>query len=201
MTRWAVLALVVGTGCATGRVPHVPGDPPPAVRDAEAERDYQTYLDRFTQSAAVYDVLDSKIFFRAVWQSPRFVEARVRREALFKDMPPAEFEQRLASEQQRLGDSTEFFLGVHANEPRFEDFSRADTMWRLVVITGDGRELAPTAVERLGRTSTEMRSYYTFMESFWVGYRLRFPAVPTGQGVHLRLSSAIGRADLEFKAE
>jgi hypothetical protein len=197
----AALAVLVLAGCTTARLPHVPGDPPPAVRDATAEREYEAYLDQYTQTASLYDVLDSKIFFRVVWQSPRFVEARVRREAMFKDLPSAEYQQRLEAEQGRQREATEFFMGVHANESRFEDFSRKDSMWRMVLITDDGRELPPLTVERLGRTSTEMRSYYTFMESFWVGYKLRFPALPAGQHVHLRLSSALGRADLEFKAD
>jgi hypothetical protein len=198
VSRRAALTLLVLAGCTTARLPHVPGDPPPAVRDANAEREYEAYL-QYTQTASLYDVLDSKIFFRVVWQSPRFVEARVRREALFKDLPETEYQARLSTEQGRMSEATEFFMGVHANESRFEDFSRKDSMWRMVLIADDGRELLPLTVERLGRTSTEMRSYYTFMESFWVGYKLRFPALPAGQGVHLRLSSALGRADLGFK--
>jgi hypothetical protein len=180
----------------------VPGDPPPAVRDPVVEKAYQLYLDQATQSAAVYDNLDSKVFFRAVWQSPAFAAARVHREAMFKDMPPDAEAKLFASEQQRLAEATEIFMGVHANDYRFEDFGRPDTMWRLVLVV-EGTEYRPLSVERLGRTSTEMRSYYSWMESFWVGYRVRFPKVELapGQTFHFHLACALGKADLLFKAE
>lgn len=189
-------------GCASGRVPRVPGDPPPAVRDVQAEGSYQALLDEQTQLAAVYDNLDSKVFFRAVWQSPRFTEARVRREAMFKDMPPEVFERRLAEERTRIGEDEEIFFGVHANDPHFEDFSRSNTMWRMVLVV-DGRELTPVSIERLGRANTELRSYYSWMESFWIAYRIRFPHADLrpGQEFSFRLSSALGRAELKFKAE
>jgi hypothetical protein len=200
MKRAALVLLLAG--CATGRVPRVPGDPPPAVRDAEVEREYQLLLDRETSQAAVYDNLDSKLFFRAVWQSPGFVQARVRREALFKDMPADAQQARLEVEQARLAGKTEIFLAVHANDSKHEDFSRPNTMWRMVLVV-DGREVLPVEIERLGRATTELRSYYSFMESFWIAYRVRFPQVDLkpGQEFEFRLSSALGRADLKFKAE
>lgn len=198
--RWA--PLLVLAACASARVPRVPGEPPPAVRDAKQEQVYQALLDEQTKSAAVYDNLDSKVFLLGVWQSPRFVEARVRREAMFKDMPEAVFAQRLSEERARLGDATEIFFGVHANDYKYEDFSRPNTMWRMVLLV-DGQELLPTEIERLGRATTEQRSYYSWLESFWIAYRIRFPHVELrpGQKFTFRLSSALGRADLSFKAE
>jgi hypothetical protein len=198
--RWATLLVLAA--CATGRVPRVPGDPPPAVRDQGAEREYQALLDRVTETAAVYDNLDSKLFFRAVWQSPTFVEARVRREAMFKDMPPPVLQARLDEERARIGERTEILFAVHANDPRTEDFSRPATMWRMVLLV-DGQEHLPIEIERLGRATYELRSSYSFMESFWIAYRIRFPHVKLapGQAFTFRLSSSLGRADLNFEAE
>ena len=60
--RWALLfvsALV--SSCATGRVPRVLGEPPPAVADLESERNYQTVLEKFTSEHAVYDNLRGRV--------------------------------------------------------------------------------------------------------------------------------------------
>jgi hypothetical protein len=201
--RWVVGALLaLTTACATGRIPHIPGDPPPAVKDVDAERAYQVVLDTFTSEQGVYDNLDTKLFFRATWQSPTFVEARVRREGLFKAWPAAELDSKLTAERARVGDATEFFFAVHANDYRFDDFERPNSMWRFVLVAG-GEELAPVQVERLGRTNTEMRSYYSYMESFWVGYRVRFPkrAFGPGEKFHLKLASALGQAELAYTAD
>jgi hypothetical protein len=75
-------------------------------------------------------------------------------------------------------------------------------MWRFVMVVGD-EELAPISVERLGRTNVEMRSYYSYMESFWVGYRVRFPkkTFNPGDRFRLKLASALGHAELPYTAD
>lgn len=201
--KWlAAASLLLLAACPSARIPRIPGDPPPAVRDAAAEREYQVVLEKHTSAQGVYDNLDTKVFFQASWQSPRFADARIRREGLFKAWPAAELETKLGAERTRLADATEFFLAVHANDYRFDDFDRPNTMWRMVLVVG-GEELAPVSVERLGRSNTEMRSYYSYMESFWVGYRVRFPlrTLAPGQTFHLKLASALGQAELPYTAE
>ncbi len=94
------------------------------------------------------------------------------------------------------------FLAVHANDYRFDDFDRPQSMWRVVLKVG-GQELAPTSIVRLGRTNTELRSYYSYLESFWVGYRVRFPksTVAPGDVMTLKLASALGQAEIPFTAD
>ena len=195
-------ALVVLSACATGRVPHVPGDPPPALKDSGEESKYQETLERFSAHGGVYDQLDTKAFIYATWQSPSFVKARVARQATFKDIPEAEAAALLASEAARVADATEVFMGTHTNDSKFDDFDRPNTMWRLVLVV-HGEELKPLSVERIGRTNIDIRSTYSYMESFWVGYRVRFPKVTlqTGEKLTFRAASALGKADLSFIAE
>ncbi|MEW5740986.1 MAG: hypothetical protein AB1938_18845 [Myxococcota bacterium] len=197
---WA--ALLALSACANARIPRVGGDPPPSESDPKMEAAYQQVLERYTRSQAVYDNLDTNVFFHATWQSPAFVEARMARDARFRAIPAAEAAANLAAEQKRLADAVEFHLAVHANDYKFEDFNRADTMWRLALVV-DGREVTPTDVNRLGRTSSPMRSIYSYMEPFWVGYRVRFPKVdlPPGTQLTFRLASALGKAELVYTAE
>lgn len=200
--RALVLACVALAGCTTARIPRVGGDPPPADRDPKVEQAYQVVLDRYTRSMAVYDNLDTNVFFHATWQAPAFVEARMARDASFRAIPAAEAQANLEAEKTRLLDVTEFHLAVHANDYKYEDFNRADSMWRLALEV-DGKEVRPISIERLGRTSSPMRSIYSYMEPFWVGYRIRFPkvALSTGQTFTFRLASALGRADLVYTAD
>lgn len=196
------LAALAATACSTARIPRIGGDPPPAFTDGAKEHAYQVILDRYTRSQAVYDNLDTNVFFHATWQGPKFVEARVARDAAFHALPADEAAKALAAEQARVSDAVEFFLGVHANNYKFEDFGRPDSMWRLALIVG-GRELLPTSVERLGRTNTQMQSVYSYLEAFWVGYRVRFPKaeLSPGQTFTFRLASPLGQADLVFTAD
>ncbi len=200
--RRGLAGLVLLTACATGNVPHVPGDAPPAVDDAAAESKYQVILEQYTGHEGVYDNLNTKAFFYATWQSPQFVAAKVERQAMFKALPAAERAELLANETKRLVDGTELFMAVHVNDSHFDDFDRSSSMWRLALVV-HGEELRPLSVERLGRTNIELRSTYSYMESFWVGYRVRFAKVTLqpGEKLTFRAASAIGKVDLTFTAE
>lgn len=197
--RWLAVALVaVLASCANARFARIGGDPPPAELDPALESAYQQTLERYTRSQGIYDFLDTRLFVYATWESPAFAEARVKRYARFHAMPPEEERAALEAERQRLRDATEFHLAVHANDPKMDDFDRVDSMWRLALVV-DGKELTPMSIERIGRSNTEQRSSYSYMETFYVGYRVRFPKV--SGPMTLKLASAAGKAELAFPAE
>lgn len=204
MTRlaaWLIAATLCS--CSTGRIPHIPGDPSPSVKNTESELRYQALLEHTTRSQSVYDQMDTKVFFRVTWQSPQFSDARITREGEFKAWPQSMLDEKRVAERARLEEVTEFFLAIHANDYRFEDFEKkSGSLWRVVLVV-DGQEVAPLEMIRLGRTSYDMRSIYSYMESFWVGYTLRFPkqALPPGKTFELKLASALGRVELPFTAE
>ena len=91
---------------------------------------------------------------------------------------------------------------MHANDYRFDDFDRPNSMWRVALVIGE-EEFLPISVERLGRTNTEMRSSYSYMESFWVGYRVRFPkrSLVGTRTFRVKLASALGEAEFPFTPE
>jgi hypothetical protein len=200
MTRLGLAALSLAlSACATARIPRIGGDPPPADTDPALESAYQQTLERATRSQGIYDLMDTRLFVHATWESPAFVEARVNRYGRFRALPPDELRASMEAERQRLADVIEFHLAVHANDPRMDDFDRPSSMWRLALVV-DGREYAPKLIERIGRTNTEQRSYYSYMEPFWVGYRVRFPKVDT-RAMTLKIASAAGKAELVFAGE
>lgn len=196
----AVAAALICAGCATGRVPRV-GDAPPMAQDMVSEHAYQETLKRYTDQKGIYDGLDTRLFVAATWQSPRFVEARVKRLGEFQVQPEQEVAQKLADEREKLEGKTEFFFGVHANDPRFDDFDRKNSIWRLALVTG-GKELRPTEVRRVGRSTMDMRATYPYMDVFWVAYAVRFDAeLSPGETATLKVASTLGQAELSFRVE
>jgi hypothetical protein len=200
------LALLALAGCA--RVPPTIGDPAPTLRDVEAERAYAQVLERYSDRGEIYAIFDTRLFAGATLQTPAFREARVRRQALFQVLPPPKVDALLADERAQAEAANEFFLGVHVNEPRYDDFGRADSIWRVVLVTPSG-EVSAQEIQRIGRADLPMRAFYPYVGSFWVGYRVRFPraftdgspVLPEGtERVTLRLASALGKVELEVGA-
>lgn len=209
MRKWLRAAALLGllAGCAT--VPPTIGDPAPQLVDRRKEQAYQEILERYTDRAEVYDGFDTRLFAGTTFQTTAFREARVQRLAEFKLLPPQRVEELLAEERAEVARFNEFFLGVHVNDSRFEDFARGkQSIWRLVMLTPLG-EAEPVSVERIGRANLDMRAMYPYLGVFWVAYRVRFPKVQqdgtpiipeSASHVTLRLASTLGRAELRVHA-
>jgi hypothetical protein len=197
--KTSLIVLCVLFSCATARVPHVPGDLPPTAANKEEEATYQAVLEHFTRSQGMYDNLDSRMFIRATAHTPTFAQARIRREAAFRALPNADLEKLLGEEEKRQTQSAEFFFAVHANDPKHDDFNRSNSIWRIALVL-NGVERVPTKIERIGRVTTDMRSVYSYMESFWVGYRITFDGIslPNDKPFELKVASSVGQAKLEF---
>jgi len=205
--KWtALLVAVVSLGCSRMLVPPRIGPAAPRVGDAATELRYQDILTRWTRRAEIYDGLDSRVFFVSTFHAMEFRLAKVERVAAFRALP--EFDRNALMESERNDHATglEVLLGVHANERRFDDFSRRDSMWRIALAT-DAGEALPVSIERLPRPDVSLRAVYPYLEPFWTAYRVRFPRTfPNGVRVfpegtdrfELRLSSPVGNARMLY---
>lgn len=203
----ACVAAVMLGGCKT--TPPTVGDPPPTLDDKSAERDYRQLLDRYSGTGEIYTGFTTQLFAGATYQSWPFREARVKRLAAFKSMKPEEVAELLAKEREEWEQFHVFELGTWTREPRYDDFDRKDTIWRIALRT-DEVELLPADVSRVERVGMNARALYPYMGDFWVRYRVRFPkrtadgaaTLPgDAQNVTLRLASTLGRTDLNARAE
>ena len=203
--RLAALVLALA-GCVS--TPPTLGEPAPVLKDERQELGYQEVLEKYTDRAELYSGFDTVMFAAATLQTQPFREARVRREAAFKALTQERVQEILTQEFAEAAKTHEFFLGVHVFNYRYEDFDRPSSIWNLVMVTPAG-ELKPVSVERVGRSDLEMRSFYPYMGTFWVGYRVRFPAtyadgrpvITEGMGhVVLRMASSLGKVEMRVHA-
>jgi hypothetical protein len=203
----AAALLAVLAGCTT--TPPTIGDPAPRLTDRRKEQAYQDTFAKYSDRAEIYDGFDTRMFAGATFQTAAFREARVQRLAEFQFLPRPRVDELLAAERAEEAQFNEFHLGVHVNDPRFEDFAnRKRSIWRIVMLTPLG-EVEPVSVERIGRANLDMRAMYPYLGVFWVAYRVRFPKVlqdgtsivpESATHVTLRLASTLGHAELRMHA-
>ncbi len=200
-------ATLLALGCAT--VPPQVGEPGPKLAEPEQEKAYTDLLGRYTRHGEVYDQFDTRMFAAATYQSWTFREARVKRVAIFQTLPPAEVARRLADERAEHDRELDFFFGAHLNNNKFEDFDRPNSVWRIVVVTRAG-ELAPSKIERLGRSDLNMRALYPYTGEFWTGWKLSFPRTMADgtpvlaegeKELTLRVASTLGKIELTYPVE
>lgn len=198
--------MVALAGCVS--TPPTLGDPAPVLKDERQELAYHDVLERYTDRAELYSGFDTMLFAAATLQTPVFREARLHRAATFKSFTPEQVQALLTQEMAEAVKTHEFFLGVHVYNYRYEDFDRPASIWNMVMVTPAG-EVHPLSVERLGRADMEMRAYYPYMGTFWVGYRVRFPItfpdgtpviLPETERVVLRMASSLGKVEMRVHA-
>jgi hypothetical protein len=198
--------LMALTGCVS--TPPTLGDPPPALKDEREELAYQQVLERYTARDELYSGFDTVLFAAATLQTEAFRQARVQRTGTFKALPQERVQELLTQEMAEAVKTHEFFLGVHVYNYRYEDFDRASSIWNMVLVTPMG-EVRPVSVERLGRADQDMRAFYPYLGTFWVGYRVRFPTtfpdgkpviLPNTERVVLRMASSLGKVEMRVHA-
>lgn len=209
----AALSLVLGFGCAglpdpVSMTPPKIGEKGRSAEDTADERKYRQVLEQYTDEAQVYAQLDTRAFIGATFQSWEFRDARVRRVVAFQKAPEAVLQERLAKERSELESGHTFFVGIHANESLYDDLDRKSSIWRIVLVTPAG-ETTPAKIERIGRSTLNLRTLYPYLDEFWTAYAITFP-IQTGAGtqvipsdakrVTLRMASTLGAADLDFPA-
>ncbi|MBN8228242.1 hypothetical protein JYK02_12060 [Corallococcus macrosporus] len=208
MRRLLVAAVLLGMlgGCAS--TPPSVGEPAPTLDDPKQESAYLSVLDRYSDRKEIYDGFDTRVFAGATLQTPTFREARIHRRAIFQTLPAAKVEQLLAEEMSEAEKFHEFFLAVHVNDYRYDDFAHRNSIWRIALVTSAG-EITPMEIRRLGRSDLNVRAYYPYASLFWVTYRVRFPkafangqpVIPEGtEQVMLRVASSLGNAELKVHA-
>jgi hypothetical protein len=206
---WGALCLGLA-GCGGVNVlawePPQVGEKAPTLADGAAENAYREILERASDRRELYDVLDTRMFAAATYQSATFREARARRHAAFQKLPADLLEKNLAEERAALATHHELFFGAHVNEPRFDDFDRGNSIWRIALVTANG-EVAPAKIERIGRATLDMRALYPYMGDFWTAYRIVFPlrradgteVIPAdAEKVTLKVASTLGSAELRM---
>ena len=111
------------------------GDPAPQLEDRAAEAAYQEVLDAVLGPRRRSTTASTRgCSRRPRYQTLAFREARVRRgRRSSRRCPRAKLEELLAEERAEAAQFHEFFLGVHVNDYRYDDFDqqeRPSGAWR-----------------------------------------------------------------------
>jgi hypothetical protein len=208
---WALVSAAAACTTAAGRPlgeqpPPQLGDRAPELPDQKAEEAYRDVVTRYSRHAELFSGVeggeDTRMFSAATYQSLTFREARVRRVGTFRAEPPEVIDQKLAAERAENDQFDDFYFGVNMVDYRYDDFDRKKSIWRIALV-GDSLEQTPSVVERVGRSSLDVRALYPYMGDFWVAYRIRFGKLTQGRGEHLtlRIASTLGRIEMTFPSQ
>jgi len=205
--RYAVL---VGAAAAQLRC-----GPPPAViladpgRNAPPEQ-YEAMVDRWTRDSEVLDWgagFESRLTVSATYFSKEFRRAYLSRLTTVASIPQAERDRMFGASLRAADVEHEFFVALAPQQPRWGDLDRATSAWRVRLVDDQGREHAPSRVERFRQATPLDRAMFHYWSPWRVVFRIRFPALDAdgtrilrenSRHFLLRFGGPYGTADLRW---
>ncbi len=204
-----ILAVVIMTmsflvaGCQTAPLKGVLHGP---ARDLRP-KDYPKVLATWTKSAKIYHDLDTKMFITGTFHSPEF-------RRVFALAFPDIYGHGGNVTRRELVDLTDdieqylnFFVAVYTADRKWNDLSKPDSIWRLSLVGSKGVSVSPSEIVQV-KIDANLHAVYPYIDRFDKAYLVRFKLAdpmnrlviePTSDSFKLRIVSALGRADLQWK--
>jgi hypothetical protein len=181
------------------------GAPPPVDLGAawpQTAPDYRTAHQRWTRRGGHSDDWTRIVDVAATLKSPEWRAAWVRERARRQRLGPEAEAELAARERAEAGRHIEIELLVATARGDWNDLRKGkDSMWRVALVLGDGREIAPTAVREDRRPRGEIAAYFPDLQPFYNAYTVTFPPlIDEGtRQVTLKIASAVGAVELAWR--
>jgi len=199
----AALAMA-GAGCALTAKPTVV-DFSAEQRDYRAQ-DYREVYRRWTRHELQTMDLEMVMELWATYKSWDFRQAFIARYAEIYSIGDEDRERLSAAEHEAAGARYEFMVTAQANDYRWNDFERKEkTVWRVALIDGLGKELAPEPIEVKKLPDMYEREFFPAKTPFTRTYVVRFARPPEGSDdfvgersgrIALRFAAPFGKSEL-----
>jgi hypothetical protein len=206
---------ILGLAAAVGMLAIACGAPRLELRPtarAFTPRDYERVYDDWTRSTEAYSISRFTDVLRATatWQGWEFRWAYVVRYAEDYDLPT---ERRAELLRESLADAEQhhrFFITMSGSRIRETDLTSRETAWRLLLVSSDGRSVAPDRIEKVIRPGAVERTYFPSVNPWRLAFRVSFPTVaedgeplfgPGTRRATLRFTGALGTVDLDWRLE
>jgi hypothetical protein len=201
MKRFAALLVLTACASAPPKAPLVETWPQADPGWKQADRSYSRHGSLSKEWNLLVDVV-------ATLKTPRWRAAYVaewrRRTGAAEDAAA-----RLAdAQQQAAAAGWEVELLLATNSPSWNDLAKKErSMWRLVLVGDDGREVTPTSVQPDKRPKDEILAWHPKAGPFHRAYIVVFPRktadgreLVTGKKVTLKMGAGLGSVELVWEA-
>lgn len=172
----ACVSMLIGAGCLPKKPVLV--DFSESARDYRAN-DYRTVYERWTRHEKVVHALESALEIWATFKSCDFREAFVARYAERYALEDAERERLRTSQREAAARGYEFLITAQSANFRWNDLDRRTSPWRLSLVDGLGREIAPDVVKLERLPDLFEQEFYPAKTPFTKTYLVRFDRADT----------------------
>jgi hypothetical protein len=159
-------------------------------RSDSLSAEYVEALNTYTQEKTVYSEFETRIRVVATWKSREFRDAYRSEYARLYDLPASAgdemrgiradsslTERQGSSSTERQGSSSElseFLFYAYVPDRQSNDFSKADSLWKVFCVQGGGQRVEPLEIREI-ETTPLVTKFFPYVKPYGKFYSVQFP--------------------------
>ncbi|MDO9515754.1 MAG: hypothetical protein Q7J01_06605 [Syntrophales bacterium] len=169
--------------------------------------EYFDTLNRYTQEKTLYSEFETRIRVVATWKSREFTDAYLSEYAKLYLLTGAAREERKDILSGASSDLREFLFYAYTPDRDSNDFSKADSIWKVFSLSEGGERVDPVEIREI-ETSPLVTKFFPYVKPYGKFYSAKFSTLPLpgtktppGHGSQtLVFTGVLGKVDLKWNS-
>jgi hypothetical protein len=172
---------------------------------------YKRVCDQWSQEARIHHGFEVQLIVSATFKSADFRRAYADEYAAAYQLT-AEEKRRFVEDQMKASHlGYEFLLATFVPEKRWDDFDKADSMWKLLLINDEGQRVVPVEVRDVKGQKAVISHFFPYITPWKSVYMVRFPCNISESNssiigdktkkIRLIITSVLGTAEMHWTLE
>jgi len=147
------------------------------VRGDVISGEYFDTLNRYTQEKTLYSEFETRIRVVATWKSQEFTDAYLSEYARLYLLTGAAREERRDVISGASSDLIEFLFYAYVPNRESNDFSRADSIWKVFSLGKGGERIEPVEIREI-EASPLVTKFFPYVKPYGKFYSVKFSTLP-----------------------
>lgn len=161
--------------------------------------EYLKDLAAWTRTNTVYSEFETNLKIVCTYKSSRFKDAYVKEYSRIYLLPSEAREQKAQLMKEMSAEETEFSFYAYTADFDANDFSRAESSWKVFLLDDKGNQVHPIEIRRINKITPLVEEFYPYINPYHGKfYTIRFPHQPEGEKIKLVFTSVLGTITLEW---
>lgn len=166
---------------------------------------YRTVFENWTRDARIHKGLEAELIASTTFKSRGFRLAYADEYAAAYRLTPEEKRDVLEKEQAAAAEHHDFFMACFVPEEKWNDFHRANSMWKLYLIADQDVRVEPIEVTKVAIRDAVTPHFFPYVTPWKSSYIVRFPCYTSSKEpviaagtrkIKLVITSVLGSAEM-----
>ncbi len=161
--------------------------------------EYIRDLAAWTRTNTVYSEFETNLKVVCTYKSRQFKDSYVREYSRIYLLPREAEQQKAQFMKEMSAEETEFSFYAYTADFEANDFSRAESSWKIFLLDEKGNQVHPVEIRRINRITPVVEQFYPYINQYHGKfYTIRFPRQPDDVKKKLVFTSVLGTITLEW---